>query len=154
MTTHIMSFTYEPKIAAVQNGMIRQTIRKCREGREINPGDFILFHGWEGRPYRSKWSWRKRVKVTEILRAYFGESEFVPVYPEIPYFIKTGPTLHKWSIGAAWDWDCPIADKIADLDGIDPPTGEALKKVLKKLNGKEWEGYYEIIRWEPVEEVY
>ena len=44
-------------------------------------------------------------------------------------------------------------NSLAKSDGIEPPTAEGLKEVLKKLNGPDWEGWYEIIRWDPIEEV-
>ena len=146
MTTHIMSFTYEPKIAAVQNGMIRQTIRKCREGREINPGDFILFHGWEGRPYRSKWSWRLKAKVKRVGIVYLEECCLQPIGGQFSFVIfRMNVESHPWN--------SEFANKLAELDGIVPPNGRELKEVLKKLNGPNWEGYYEVIEFEPVEEV-
>ena len=57
MTKHIMALTCEQKIEAVRKGEWRQTIRPVGK-REIKPGDKVMFHGWEGRPYRSTWSWR------------------------------------------------------------------------------------------------
>ena len=128
MTTHIMSFTYAPKIEGVRNGTIRQTIRKWRKNRTIRPGDYILFHGWEGRPYRSKWSWRKKVKVTEVYQLLFSEDGVYNLKRRV---------------------DDGTLNKLARDDGIIPTTGEALKEVLKKLNGPEWEDWYEVIRWEP-----
>ena len=64
MRKHVMSITYQPKIEPVKDGRCTQTIRK---GRRVAEGDEILFHGWSGRPYRSKWDWRKRVTVCQAI---------------------------------------------------------------------------------------
>ena len=61
---HVKAFTHEPKIPGVRDGTITQTIRP---GRKIKEGDYILYHGWTGRPYRSPWSWRLQVLVTEVV---------------------------------------------------------------------------------------
>ena len=153
MTTHIMSFTYAPKIDAVLSGECRQTIRKKREGRKIKHGDFILFHGWEGRPYRSKWSWRKKVRVTEVAPLWIHENY---VRGTLLRYVWDSETMNvQWIFRlprtAQYVWDSETMNHVAVEDGIDPPTGEALKETLKKLNGPDWEGEYEIIRWEPVE---
>ncbi len=64
---HVKAFTYEPKIPAVRQGLCCQTIRP--EGkRPVEKGDTILFHGWEGQPYKSSWSWRLEVKVRQVVR--------------------------------------------------------------------------------------
>ena len=64
MRKHVKALTYKPKIEAVKDGRCTQTIR---QGHNISVGDEILFHGWEGRSYRSKWSGRLRVTVTKVL---------------------------------------------------------------------------------------
>lgn len=61
MKKHVMAITHKPKIEPVKDGKCVQTIRK---GRRFSVGDSILIHGWEGRPYHSKWNWRLRVEVT------------------------------------------------------------------------------------------
>ena len=125
MTKHVMAITYQPKIEPVKDGRCTQTIRK---GNKISVGDEILFHGWDGRPYRSKWSWRKRVTVIY---------EFsITVVDEGLWCLE----FHKWNSA--------FVDMMAYDDFIDPPTGEALKAVLFGLNGapKEPEEY-QIIRW-------
>ena len=145
MTTHIMSFTYEPKVQAVLSGKCRQTIRKKRDNREILPGDFILFHGWEGYPYRSKWSWRMKVKVKRVGIAYLEECCLQPIGGQFSFVIfRMNVKSHPWN--------SEFATKLAERDGIVPPNGRELKEVLKKLNGPEWEGYYDVIEFERVEE--
>jgi len=123
--------TYPPKIQAVIDGTIRQTIRT---GRKYSEGDLIAFHRWEGKPYRSKWSERT---------PYFKIFQVIDIYIEDGGLRHEGHTLAKWTE--------PVMDQIASLDGIDPPTGEALGKVLMGLNkippGERVEA--QIVRWVP-----
>ena len=103
--------TYAPKIAGVLAGSIRQTIRT---GRKFSPGDLVSFHGWEGKPYRSKWSFR---------------TPYAPLKDVIPITIRADGVeapreFRPWC----------LLDEIARLDGIDPPTGEALCRVLSGMH--------------------
>jgi hypothetical protein len=116
----ILPLTYEPKIDGVINGTIRQTIRK---GWKYKVGDQIAFHGWEGAPYRSKWSFRT---------GYFTLKEVIDIVVEDSGIIKIA-TGHEW-----------VLDRIARLDGIDPPTGEALRDVLLSMGCT---GKVQILRW-------
>ena len=125
MTRHMMSMTYGPKIEAVRNGTCAQTIRK---GDRVSVGDTILFHGWEGKPYRSKWNWRKRVVDTEAIPMYANE-----------YGFKHNARFYLW--------DDAHADEIAAMDFIYPPHGLVLARVLAELNGGNIDGEYQIIRW-------
>jgi len=132
MRKHVMSLTYPPKIEPVQDGRCTQTIRK---GDKVSVGDEVLFHGWAGRPYRSKWSWRKRVTVCTIENILITQTG-----------IRFYDSLHNIFRHTAWDSFWVTALAIQDF--IDPPTGEALRDVLFGLNGapKEPE-QYQIIRW-------
>ena len=124
----VMSLTYTPKIEPVKDGRCTQTIRK---GRKVSVGDEILFHGWSGRPYRSKWDWRKRVTVTDV----------IPIQVSDTYFIRDGNPLRP-------SWTGKYGDILAQKDYIDPPTGEALRDVLFGLNGApDGPEEYQIIRW-------
>jgi len=130
MAKHVKSITYGPKIEAVKDGRCTQTIRT---GRGVSVGDEILFHGWSGRPYRSKWDWRKRVVVTECLDIYISQNH-IGIWERNIYF--------------KYGWKKLFCDKLAALDFIDPPTGEALRDVLFKLNGIPKEPVpAQIIRW-------
>ena len=125
MTKHVMAITYQPKIKPVLDGRCTQTIRA---GRKASVGDEILFHGWEGRPYRSKWSWRKRVTV-------------------IQEFSITVVDEGLWCL-EFHNWNSAFVDMMAHDDFIDPPTGESLRDVLFGLNGAPKEpAEYQIIRW-------
>ena len=108
---HVKAMTYAPKVAGVRDGTIRQTIRI---GSKVSVGDTILFHGWKGRPYVTKWSWRMRVTVTKTIsiRAY-----------ETGFLMK----------GAYYSWRSCTADTLARLDGV--PSGEELGKLLTEMHG-------------------
>lgn len=126
-----LPLTYAPKIAGVQDGTIRQTIRT---GRKFAVGDLVSFHGWSGRPYFSKWSFRT---------PYFPLVEVLDIFIEPGGLRREGQSVVKWTE--------PIMDSIARMDGIVPPTGAALAAVLTGLNkipdGQGVEA--QIIRWAP-----
>jgi co-chaperonin GroES (HSP10) len=124
---HVKSFTYEPKIKAVRKGSITQTIRK-RGKVPVKVGDKILFHGWEDRPYRSKWSWRLKTEITAVVDI----------------------TVYAWGIedmSSRRPWR--TLNLLAELDGIEPPTGEELGRVLTEKNKGDFvKGeLFQIIRW-------
>ena len=128
MARHVMAMTYKPKIAAVQDGRCWQTIRAVSK-RAITPGDTITFHGWEDKPYRSPWSWRKEVIVKEVIP--------IKIYPDGIEF-GSGYCI----------WDSVTGYELARLDFIDPPLGLELKDVLFGLNTKQTGSQeYIIIRW-------
>lgn len=129
MAKHIMSMTYAPKIDAVQDGRCTQTIRTMRK-KEIKAGDSIMFHGWRGKAYRSKWNGQMRVTVTEVIHCLASAEGM------------------KFENTKTIPWDDIVVGIIAELDFIDPPTGLALRDVLFKLNGApSTPERYQIIRW-------
>jgi hypothetical protein len=125
-----LPLTYAPKIPGVIDGTIRQTIRV---GRKFRVGDLVSFHGWEGRPYRSKWSFRTPYFTLTMARAI----RIVPggiVVPPRP--------LH----GEYYAWRA--LDDLAARDGIEPPTGEALRDVLLGMHKIPADGIEaQILRW-------
>ena len=126
MRKHVKSLTYLPKIEPVRDGRCTQTIRV---GDMVSEGDEILFHGWTGRPYRSKWSWRKRVRVYEVIDIEISSNGML-----------IGGILHAWT---SW-----YPRRLAEYDFINPPTGEELRDVLFGLNGAPDEPEkYQVIRW-------
>jgi len=128
MKKHVMALTYKPKIEPVRDGRCIQTIRK---GRKFSVGDSILIHGWEGRPYRSKWSWRLRVEVQHIQNISIDARG-----------------IHRASHAIPLRWGSISVAEIAKNDFIKPSTGEALKEVLFGLNGVPTKSEaYQIIRW-------
>lgn len=129
---HNISLTYEPKVDAVRDGRCTQTIRT---GHKFSEGDLVRFHGWEGRPYRSKWAWRTPYfRVVDVLNVYLTYSGMMETIGSPSSLIP---------------WDSPEMDLIAAEDFIDPPTGQALRDVLVRLNGIEviWSLPAQIIRW-------
>ncbi|MDI6720480.1 MAG: hypothetical protein QMD46_12790 [Methanomicrobiales archaeon] len=117
--------TYAPKIAGVLAGSIRQTIRT---GRKFSPGDLVSFHGWEGKPYRSKWSFR---------------TPYAPLKDVIPITIRADGV--ETPLGFR-PWH--LLDGIARLDGIEPPTGESLRDVLLGMHTVPADGIEaQILRW-------
>ena len=128
MAKHVMALTYLHKVEPVLSGLCTQTIRTMRI-KPINVGDIITFHGWEGRPYRSPWDWRKRVTVNAVIPAKLSEAGM---------FIDG--ILHAWT---SW-----YPARLAEYDFIEPATGEALRDVLFGLNRVPKEPTeYQIIRW-------
>lgn len=126
MTKHNIPLTYKPKIPFVLDGTCRQTIRA---GIKFKVDDLISFHGWEGKPYHSKWSFR-----TPYFKLNFVQSICVCTEG-----IKFGYINSK-----SWD----ELDYLAKLDGINPPIGKELYNVLTmyhKLEHQDTE--MQIIRW-------
>jgi hypothetical protein len=113
--------TYAPKIPGVIAGDIRQTIRI---DADYQIGDLISFHGWEGKPYRSHWSFR---------------TPYFPVKLAEP--IKILPQGIMWPIdmGIVWEWDSQLINDLALQDGIieivNGSKGNGLKFVLESFHG-------------------
>ena len=128
MKKNNISLTYEPKIQALIDGRCRQTIRA---GRRFEVGDLVSFHGWEGIPYRSEWSFRTPYfELKTVINADFNK--------------KYG----MYIAGTWYDWDAPETTGVAELDFIDPSTGDALRDVLFGLNAKQGSHLEaQIIRW-------
>jgi hypothetical protein len=127
----IIPLTYAPKIPGVIAGDIRQTIRI---DADYQIGDLIAFHGWEGKPYRSHWSFR------------------TPYYPvRLAEPIKILPEGIMWPIdmGIVWEWDSQLINDLAEQDGILGKNGTGLKIVLEMFHGPIPEKGFEaiIIRW-------
>ena len=124
----ILPLTYKPKIQAVIDGKCKQIIRA---GRIIYSE--IAFHGWEGKPYHSKWSFR---------------TEYFQVILQEPIIIYPHGIFWSWA-GITREWADPVLDDVAWFDGINPPTGTELKKVLCKMHKIPPEGIEaQIIRWD------
>jgi hypothetical protein len=132
----IRAFTYKPKIKGVRNGTIRQTIRPVHPQLGSNltrVGDGILFHGWEGKPYRSKWSWRLDVTVKERFSIMVLDGGIVT---------DTVDGVHRIQ-----EWNSDFCNELARLDGIDPPTGRQLRRVFEDFYGDVAGMMFEVIRW-------
>jgi hypothetical protein len=124
-----LPLTYRLKIPAVLDGRCTQTIRA---GRKFQVGDLISFHGWEGKPYRSKWSFR-----TPYFKVILAED------------IKIMPNgiFHELA-DAFLPWHDPRMDILAIADGIDPPIGQELGGVLTRMHKVPYNGLpAQIITW-------
>jgi len=126
MKKFVLAITYEPKIAAVLHGSCRQTIRR---GDRFSEGDEVLFHGWEGTPYRTPWSWRKRVELVDVEDVIIDDVRGVQL------------------CGIWHGWGSDNVRTLAVLDHINPPTGTGLREALNTLgSGMNYERH-QIIRW-------
>ena len=117
-----LPLTYKKKIPGVLDGTITQTIRFPRDDKHeirLEVGDFVAFHGWEGRAYHSSWSFR--TPYYEIILA-----KPIHVHEDRVYLPESEKTL---MIGD------PLLDRLAEKDGIEPATGEELLKILHAMHG-------------------
>jgi hypothetical protein len=140
LTIHILGFAYKPKDVGVSEGYIRQTIRTLSvKPRKVE--DDLLLHGWKGPPYHSNWSWRRRESISELIPIRVTNRGF--------YYLSDDGNQDRMLgvlIGVSL-WECPNADRVAFRDGIVPPTGLELKKVLKHYAGWKRSARMDIIRW-------
>ena len=136
MATKMIGFTYKPKIEGVRVGSIRQTIRL---GRRIDLNDKLILFAWSGKPYRSPWAWRLYEVANEVVPVKIYQWGIISLHP---YFL-----LNNMG-GLSTPWDHPRMDELAKLDGIDPPTGKELGRLLLSMHkiGPEGEEA-QIIRW-------
>lgn len=154
---HKITMTYNPKLDRVFNGEITQTIRK---GCKFNIGDHVLIHEWQGKPYRSPWGRRLEVVLTNVYNIWVYNEGFQAralLDSDDPELVpKRHNHVQGWQSFRLQDiydytfigWGTSIADYLAKLDGIDPPTGFELAKVLRELNRSNLTGEYQIIKWE------
>ena len=141
MRKYNLPLTYAPKIPKVLSGECTQTIRA---GRKFQVGDLVSFHGWEGKPYRSKWSFRTPYYELHTIWDIKVWRKGI-IFPEIILRHDYSPEMFR-------EWDC--LDWLAVLDGIEPATGEELGKVLLSMNELEptennllGECDMQVIRW-------
>jgi len=142
---HVLPLTYEPKIADVRDGYCIQTIRPKSESRPKKVGDFVMFHGWEGVPYRSKWSWRTPyMKITDTFHIQFlniTSDNTVALLKELP---PTGSDHFDRLTEEQ-------ANTIARFDGF--ATFRHMITQFKKMYGKEiFTTLFQVIRWNPYKE--
>jgi hypothetical protein len=125
-----LPLTYKPKIPGVLTGTINQSIRI---DTDLQEGDLIAFHGWEGKPYRSPWSFR---------------TPFMPVTMAMPVNIRKNDSVYFPETGETYKHPSDFLNTLTALDGIDPPTTVELIRVLRSMHGK---GYLhgKILRWDP-----
>jgi hypothetical protein len=136
MRKHVLPLTYPPKIPAVLKGECTQSIR---EGQRFSIGDLIMFHGWEGKPYRSKWSFR-----TPYWPIWYNQGILVT---EKGWFVSLN---HKGNLcSPVIPWENYRSDMLAAMDGIVPATGKELYRVLSSMHKIPVEGLrMQIVRWD------
>ena len=125
-----LPLTYKPKIPGVLTGWITQSIRI---DTDLQVGDSIAFHGWQGKPYHSPWSFRTP-------------------YCEITYaedILITSTTIYLVEKDEILKVDSTKMYQLAFLDGIYPVTGKELIRVLRSMHE---EGMLtgKILRWDPL----
>lgn len=131
MKKHILPLTYEPKIQAVLDGDCTQTIRPMNPSNLKNPSDLVMFHGWSGKPYRSKWSFRTPYwEITEVIDVCIKPKELV--------FMSQG-------------YDDVSSDFIARMDGFE--SYEDMYQQFVKMYGDIFNDpflhqYFQVICWE------
>ena len=134
-----LPLTYRPKICPVRLGKIRQTIRP---GVKYMVGDQVAFHGWEGAPYRSQWSFRTSLMpLTEALAVTVTRKGMIFPHHSSP--------RHGLVSNGLYSWRHPLVHQIARLDGIDPADGEELGRLLLGMyviEGRDARPF-QIIRW-------
>jgi len=126
---HIKAFTYKPKIEFVLNGLCKQTIRPFNQNIKI--GDEILFHGWKRVPYKSEWSWRFEVNLTNVINIEIRNNGII--------FPKWRDLIILWSH--------ELINKLAIDDFISPPTGIGLRDLFNEMYDLREPKYFQILRW-------
>lgn len=137
MSKHIFSLTYKPKIPYVQSGKCTQTIRPRSIKKPAKPGDWIMFFGWSGEPFKSKWSFRTPyMQIIQTLDITFEK------YKELIVIRTTSSAgdLHTISKGAT--------NKLAILDGFDN-FREMIRLFLKMYGNALLIQTFTVIRWNP-----
>lgn len=125
MRTHVKAMTYKPKIPDVLSGICRQTIRPIGK-YPIKEGDRILFHGWEGKPRHSPWSWRLLVEVIGV-KDVLIRHDGINLNPNV---ISIFPRNTMWdNLFTPWEQ----LDYLARDNGIKPPTGKALGALFTSM---------------------
>ena len=141
---HILPLTYEPKITDVREGFCIQTIRPKSESRPKNIGDFIMFHGWGGRPYHSEWNWR--TPYWEIINTFFIKFLEITSNNTVTLLKELPPGSDHF--GRLTDKE---SNDIARLDGLD--NFENMVEQFKKMYGQEmFDILFQVIRWNPCKE--
>jgi len=135
MSKHVVAFTGEFKIERVRAGTCTQTIRPIGS-RPKERGDELLLHGWEGRPYFTKWSWRiPGVVVSGV------EKIAIDTFNGI-YFYNTG----RWET-----WNNLEVVNLALRDGFtrddDHSPGEVMRDWFGGTYGPMLEKKFQIITW-------
>ena len=131
---HILPLTYEPKILDVREGGCTQTIRPLNPTNQKSVDDWVMFHGWSDKPYRSKWNWRTFYwSIIEVIDVCVKPDGLVIPDPE-HYLSKEE------------------SNKIARLDGF-KDYNELYQQFVKMygdvFNDPFDHKFFQVIRWDP-----
>jgi hypothetical protein len=111
-----LPLTYAPKIPGVLSGEIRQTLRvDSKDPLEVE--DMIAFHGWQGRPYRSPWSFRTGYFTLNMAT----DIRLFPMGIKIRGSFDIDP------------WDGRLCNHLAIRDGIESNPGESPGQALGRV---------------------
>lgn len=125
-----LPLTYQQKIDAVKKGICRQSIRFCTVSKskkhpgqivKKRVGDAVRFYCWTGRPY-----WSSPEYITK----------YMILVEAIDCLVRNNGIDNFAFQGEYGFWDWWELDQLANLDGIVPATGEALRDVLIAKNGR------------------
>ena len=119
MKKHNIALTYAPKIEAVLDGRCRQTIRR---GRKYKVNDFITI-------IRTPQGFSPQYQLVDVIDVVVDKQKGFLIF-------------EKW-----YSWDSQTVTKLAEMDYIDPPCGEKLKRVLYGYYPKQDRFEAQIIRW-------
>jgi len=132
---HILPLTYEPKIPDVLDGKCTQTIRPISYTKQKSVGDLVMFHGWEGKPYQSKWSFRTPYwYIIQSIDIYFRTSNGNVVVRKADEYLKFH-TVSKEEM-----------HKLAVLDGF-KNIEDLFKEFCRMYGEKVYDIVFNVIRW-------
>ena len=132
MAHHMLPMSYKPKKDAVFAGRCKQSIRL---GRRFAVGDTLTIFEWQGKPRHSKWGRRIPATVTSVVDILLCRDQIMTERCSFP------------RLGSVLPWTDRDADQVAAADGIDPPTGPELKRVLESYHGPLTGQPAQILRW-------
>jgi len=131
MKKHILPLTYKPKIPDVLSGKCTQTIRPISYTKSKQVNDLVMFHGWSGKPYRSKWSFRTPYwKIKESFDIYFQKSVIRKA--------NGNDEFHNLSINEM--------NELAVLDGF-KNSNELINEFRRMYGDKFFDTVFTVIRW-------
>lgn len=132
---HILPLTYEPKIQDVIDGKCTQTIRPISSTKFKEKGDLVMFHGWSGQPYFSKWSFRTPYwEITQTFDIHFEMNNGNVVIRKADKFCNFHTISEK------------EMHRIAVLDGF-KNIDELFKELHNMYGDNVYDKMFTVIRW-------
>lgn len=137
---HILPLTYEPKIPDVRSGKCTQTIRPISYTKPKQVNDLIMFHGWSGKPYRSKWSFR--TPYWRIIKAF--DIRFKKKHIENRIILRKANGNYIFH-----DLSNEEMNKMAFLDGF-KNIEDMITEFYEMYGEKIYQMIFTVIRWNPI----